>query len=129
MTLCGVVLMATTASSHHSLSAMYDQTRRVSVDAVVVHFHFVNPHPYLVAETRAPNGSVQRWRFEMDNRHELVAIGITTLTLKPGDRVIASGSPGRNADNSLYAWAIERPADGFRYEQVGGTPRIVSPPR
>lgn len=122
-----LLLAPLAASGHHSLSAVYDQSRRVNVDAQVVQFHFVNPHPYLLADVRTADGRTVRWRLEMDNRRELTAIGITDQTWRPGDRIVASGSPDRNGEFALYAWSIERPRDRFLYEQVGGTPRIVTP--
>ena len=65
-----------------------------------------------------------RWRGELDNRHELIAIGMTADTLKPGDRLILSGSVGRTQPQSLYVYRLDRPSDGFWYEQVGMSPRI-----
>jgi hypothetical protein len=67
----------------------------------------------------------QRWRLEMDNRSELVAIGIRAETLKAGDRLVVRGSLARDGSNGLYVLHLTRPADGFEYEQVGGTPRIL----
>ncbi|MGE3843171.1 MAG: DUF6152 family protein [Vicinamibacterales bacterium] len=122
-----LLLAPLAADGHHSLSAVYDQSRRVSVEALVVEFHFVNPHPYLLADVRGADGATVRWRLEIDNRRELTAIGITDETWKPGDRIVASGSPDRKGESALYAWSIDRPRDRFRYEQVGGTPRIVPP--
>jgi hypothetical protein len=63
---------------------------------------------------------------EMDNRRELVDIGVTAETLKAGERVVATGSPGRStAIQSLYIRRLDRPADGFRYEQLGYSPRVT----
>ena len=37
-------------------------------------------------------------------------------TLKPGDRVIVTGSPGRNAaERKIHLKRIERPADGWSW--------------
>jgi hypothetical protein len=63
----------------------------------------------------------------MDNRYELSDVGMTADTLKPGDRVVVSGSPARSQAQSLYIRQLDRPADGFRYEQVGSSPRIRLP--
>jgi hypothetical protein len=64
------------------------------------------------------------WRLELDNRHELVDVGMTEQTLRPGDRVLVSGSPGRQQARILYVRRLERPSDGFFYEQSGFSPRI-----
>jgi hypothetical protein len=115
--------------AHHSLHGVYDTGREVTVEGVVVQFHFVNPHPYLLVDVRDAAGRTQQWRMEMDNRRELVDVGMTEGTLEPGDRVAASGSPGRSPQvPSLYIRRLDRPADGFRYEQRGYSPRITRIP-
>ena len=65
----------------------------------------------------------------MDNRFELAGIGVTAETLRPGDRIVVTGSVGREQATSLYVRRLDRPADGFRYEQVGSSPRVRLPKR
>ena len=81
------------ASAHHSISAVYDGTRPQRIEGVVVEFQFVNPHPFVIVTVGA-EGRGESWRLEMDNRFELADIGMTSATLKPGDRVIVTGSCG-----------------------------------
>jgi hypothetical protein len=46
-------------------------------------------------------------------------------TLKPGDRVIITGAPGRNAsERRIHLKSIERPADGWAWR--GGADRGIS---
>jgi hypothetical protein len=120
-----VVLMllgGAVTQGHHSIAAAYDRARPVKLDGVVVEFAMVQPHPFLIVEVRN-GGDAVRWKGELDNRHELVGIGMTAETLKPGDRVILSGNGGRTQPQSLYVYRLDRPADGFWYEQVGMSPR------
>ena len=109
--------------AHHSISRMYDSSLRVTVAGVVEEFQLVNPHPLLMMTVES-GGQVERWRLEMDNRRELVEIGVTADTFRPGDRLVVSGSRGRTQPQNLYILRLDRPADGFWYEQVGQTPRI-----
>ena len=111
------------ASAHHSIAAVYDSTRPQRIEGVVAEFQFVNPHPFVIVTVGAEGGG-ERWRLEMDNRFELADIGMTSATLKPGDRVVVTGSPGRTERRTLYIRQLDRPADGFRYEQVGSRPRV-----
>ena len=111
------------AAAHHSLGAVYDATQRHRIEGVVAEFQFINPHPFVIV-TVAGEGGEETWRLEMDNRFELARIGVTESTLQPGDRVIVSGSLGRNEPRILYIRRLDRPADGFRYEQVGSQPRV-----
>ena len=118
-----MTLGGTLAQGHHSISAAYDRDRPVKLDGVLVQFAMVQPHPYVVVEIKDGRDTA-RWRGELDNRWELVAIGMTEETLKPGDRVVLNGSSGRNQPRTLYVWRLDRPADGFWYEQVGMSPKI-----
>ena len=116
--------------AHHSIAGVYDTNRQVTIEGVITQFQFVNPHPYLIVDVKNGNGSAQQWRLEMDNRWELAEIGVTSQTLKQGDRVVVTGSPARAPQSqSLYVRKLDRPADGFQYEQVGASPRIRVPAR
>ena len=121
--MAAAVVLVGPAAAHHSISNIYDASRRVTLDGSVTQFQLINPHPFLFIEVKDGNGGVQQWRLEMDNRSELAAIGVTAATFKPGDRVVVSGSLARAQPESLYLLRLDRPADGFRYEQVGSTPR------
>ena len=112
------------AEAHHSISSVYDSSRRVTVDGVVAEFQLINPHPFLFIDVRDRAGTSQRWRLELDNRGELAAIGVTGSTFTAGDRVVVSGSLSRSQPQSLYLLRLDRPSDGFWYEQVGQSPRI-----
>ena len=115
----GIVITATAAYAHHSIAGVYDTSKQVKVDGVITEFHFVNPHPFVLFDVGA-----QHWRAEMDNLGELVDAGMTRDTFKPGDKITISGSPGRNQPQSLYTRKLDRPSDGFQYEQFGSSPRI-----
>ena len=119
-----LILSTTSAATHHAISAYYDNSKRATLDGVVIQFQFVSPHPFVTVDVSS-RGATQQWRLEMDNRSELVAIGIRAETFRAGDRLVVSGSLARDGSNSLYLLHLTRPADGFEYEQVGGSPRLV----
>jgi hypothetical protein len=125
----GIAIAGMVVRAHHSISAIYDSSRQVAVEGVVTEFRFINPHPFLMMDVKDGGGKAQEWRLEMDNRSELAEIGVTEETWKQGDWIVVTGSPARTRAHSLYVRALDRPADGFRYEQVGSTPRIRALPR
>jgi Family of unknown function (DUF6152) len=124
----GAVVCAAAAHAHHSIAGVYDDSQRVTVEGTITRFQFVNPHPWVLMEVRDASGTAQQWTLEMDNRHELVDIGFDNATLKSGDRIVVTGSPGRRQPQSLYIRKLDRPADGFSYEQIGSSPSIRRPP-
>ena len=119
----GLALASVAAQAHHSIAAVYDSARQQRLEGVVAEFQFVNPHPFVIVTVQA-DGAEATWRLEMDNRFELAGVGMSEATLKPGDRVVASGSRARDGSRSLYLLRLDRRADGFWYEQVGMSPRI-----
>lgn len=124
----GLILAAglaeASASAHHSIAGVYDGSQRVTIEGTVAEFQFVYPHPFVMVDVADRSAPPRRWRLELDNRHELVAEGMTADTLKPGDRVQVTGSPGRTLPHTMYVRRLDRPSDGFRYEQVGSSPRV-----
>lgn len=110
--------------AHHSIAGAYDASRQVTVEAVVTEFQFVNPHPFVWAEVRDRDGRVRAYRFEMDNRRELIDVGMSGTTFARGDRIRVTGSVGRAEETHLYVRRLERPIDGFWYEQAGFSPRV-----
>ena len=116
-------LLAVQLFAHHSIAGVYDTSKEIKIEGRIRQFHFVNPHPFITAEVTR-SGKAESWKLEMDNRSELVAIGMSETTFKPGDRITASGSPGRSQEAALYIRRLDRPTDGFWYEQVGYEPRI-----
>jgi hypothetical protein len=131
-----VLVACAAAEAHHSIAGYYDTSRETTVEGVVAEFLFVNPHPIVVVEVRPPDsarggrgGPAARWELEMDNRFELAQIGFTESTLRPGDRVVVTGSPAHREPRRLYIQRLDRPADGFSYHQVGNRPQLRSQPR
>jgi Family of unknown function (DUF6152) len=120
-----LALASFSAGAHHSISAVYDGARQQRIEGVVAEFQFVNPHPFVIVKV-GEQGAEESWRLEMDNRFELQGVGMTADTLQPGDRVVVTGSLGRTEPRTLYIRQLDRPADGFRYEQVGSRPRVNS---
>ena len=123
-----ILAVATSAGAHHSIAGMYDASRNATFEGVVAEFQFINPHPILVVDVRRGDAT-ERWQMEMDNRGELSQIGMTETTLKPGDRVVVHGSPARREVRKLYVRRLDRPADGFGYEQIGTRPSLRQPAR
>jgi hypothetical protein len=122
--LATALLSAAPLLAHHSISAIYDSRRQATLEGTVFKFHLVQPHPFLLIDVKDGDGKSNRWRLEMDNLHELAAVGVTADTFKSGDRVVVTGYPARKEPYGLYVRRLDRSADGFWYEQVGQSPRI-----
>jgi hypothetical protein len=121
-------LPAPAGLGHHSLSGVYDSAREATLRGAVAEFRFVNPHPVLVISVENESGARESWELEMDNRFELARIGVTAETFELGDSVYVRGSLGLRRPRTIYLRRLDRPADGFWYEQRGSRPYVgVSP--
>jgi hypothetical protein len=121
---CSLVLTGAPILAHHSIQAIYDSSKPVTVEGAIREFQFINPHPFLIVSVSEGGGKTLEWRLEMDNRYELIEEGMTADTLKPGDRVVARGNLSRTNPQGMYLMRLDRASDGFRYEQVGASPRV-----
>jgi len=118
-----VLLPAAGVAAHHSIAGVYDRNSPVTLRGNVSEFRLVNPHAFMTMHAEG-DGPADFWKLELDNRSELADIGITPLTFMPGDRIVATGSRARDGSRTIYALRIDRPTDGFWYEQVGSSPRV-----
>ena len=108
-----VVFWSCLAQGHHFVTSTYDYSRQLEIEVVVEEFRFINPHPYVSA--RALDNPKTLLTLEMDNRRELVQLGFTEVTLKPGDRIRMTAIPSRFNLHDFYVHAFEHPRLGFKY--------------
>lgn len=103
-------------SAHHSFPAHYFEDQSVTIEGDLVQFDYTNPHAWVHVMAKDQEGATQRFSAEWGNPTRLGQRGVTKETLKPGDRVIITGSPGRNAsEHRIHLKSIVRPADGWKW--------------
>ena len=113
-----VVMLASApfVSGHHSFAAHYFEEQSVTVQGTLVEFDYSAPHAWVHLTAADERSGSQRYSAEWSNPNRLSRDGITKETLKPGDVVIVTGAPGRNAgENRIHLKRIERPADGWKW--------------
>jgi hypothetical protein len=100
--LAPLVTIAAPAAAHHSY-AMFDMTKTLTLDATVTQFKWQNPHSFIEADIKAPEGS-EHWAIEMTAPNNLVQEGWKRNSLKPGDHVTLYVHPLRTgAKGGSYA--------------------------
>jgi len=105
-----------TVQAHHSFPATYLVDQEVTLEGELVAFMFRNPHAFVHLNVKDKKGNVTRWAIEWGGASQLGQQGVTRATFKPGDHVIITGNPGRNAeDHRMRMRRIERPSDGFKW--------------
>ena len=117
---CGAVALLTwgvgSTFAHHSAAATYLVGKSVRIEGTLKEFLWRNPHYFMRVEAPDDKGQPFIWVIEGAAPQQLTESGLSHSTLRPGDRVIVTGIPGRIADDHrMLLHTIERPADGFKW--------------
>src|SRR3954465_8808831 len=106
-----IVGAAPRAWAHHSFSATYVENQRGTVDGELVQFVLRNPHSFVDVDVMEKDGSKTRYVVEWAAPAQLAG-KVDRETLKPGDPVVITGSPGRNTeDHRVRLLTFRRPKD------------------
>ncbi|HTT05007.1 MAG TPA: DUF6152 family protein [Steroidobacteraceae bacterium] len=94
---CGswLAVCSTTALAHHS-AAMFDPSRTVVIRGTIADFNWTNPHTNFEVIVLNKDGTRSIWAVEMNGPNNLVRLGWTRTTIKPGDNVTVSLRPLRD---------------------------------
>ena len=111
-----LIIAGIPAGAHHSFAAFYFENQSISLEGEVQEFQFRSPHAVLLFAARTPEGQIQTYAAEWGNPRRLGNQGVNKDTLKPGDLVVVTGSPGRAASEyKVHLKGIHRPADGWSW--------------
>jgi hypothetical protein len=103
----GALLAAMPVPGHHSITT-YDLVHGTILNGVATGFDWENPHARLYLDVTAED-TIEHWGIELESPNLLRRLGWDKQTIKPGDRIIATGGRARNASFNLRAASIELP--------------------
>ena len=106
-----LLLLTSTAHSHHAFAPLYDGSHTVTVKGVVTEFRLVNPHSTLTLESTDSHGNSTIWTVDFDGRVNLIVGGWTDDTIVVGERVTVIGNPARSGTEKMFFVRLLR-ADG-----------------
>ncbi len=102
--------------AHHSFAAFYFESETMTVEGEIQEFQYRNPHAWVYVMAPDEKGQMQRFGAEWGGPGRLSRQGIQADTLKPGDRVIITGAPGREPEKRvLHLKSIRRASDGWTW--------------
>src|SRR5262245_49278235 len=88
-----------TARAHHSYAATYFSDRTITIHCQVIEYMFRNPHAILQVLGSSDDGQIYRWACEWAGTLTLRRLGVDKDSLRPGDKLIVTGLPGRNSED------------------------------
>jgi hypothetical protein len=87
--------IAIPALAHHGAAA-YDTSKKITVKATVTEWFWANPHCFLRFDAKDEKGNVVHWSVETSNPSDMVNLGWSKQTFKPGDEVTITFEPVKN---------------------------------
>ena len=107
---------AVPAIAHHSF-AMFDAEKTVTLEGTVKEFLWRNPHSFIKIEATDEKGEVHLWTTEWASPTQLSESKLTKTSLRPGDKVVVIGAPGRDPEAyRIRVTSVTRPVDGWKWE-------------
>lgn len=93
----GLITISAPALAHHGTAA-YDTDRKITVKATVTQWFWANPHCFLKFDAKDDKGNVVHWATETSNPSDMVNLGWSKDTFKPGDQVTVTFTPVKNGN-------------------------------
>lgn len=114
-----VLCAAVSLWAHHSTTAVFDLSKKVTVTGTLTKVDWVNPHIVLSVETKSGSGAVEAWRFEGNppSFFRRVSVGRQDFAKAIGQTVTIEANPAK--DGTLYAYLVRiKYEDGTALEVV-----------
>lgn len=129
-TLSGIAVVlaaiATSAMAHHAFSAEYDGDKPFELKGTVTKAKWVNPHSWLYADVKGPDGKVTNWGFEFAAPNALAQRGVSKTDLVAGTEVTIKGFYSKSGQAYGYASGVTL-ADGRSFSTGGATDAATTP--
>jgi Family of unknown function (DUF6152) len=102
--LFATLVAAVTLSAHHSTSAEFDMTKRISVSGTLTKVDWINPHIAVQLEVKNDAGKVETWNFQSSPPawYKRVGIGRADIARGLGQMVTIGGV--RAKDGSAFGY-------------------------
>jgi hypothetical protein len=97
----GYLVLSGPVHAHHG-GAAYDMEHLTTVKGTVTDFQFENPHAQVVFDVTDDKGNLEKWIGETNSATALYRQGWTKTSVKPGDKVTATGWRSKNGTPTLH---------------------------
>ena len=94
-TFLGLLTISVPLLAHHGAAA-YDTAKKITVKGTVTEWFWANPHCFLRFDVTDDKGNVAHWAAETSNPSDMVHLGWSKQSFKPGDEVTVTVEPVKN---------------------------------
>jgi hypothetical protein len=123
-TLAAVLLLAAASSlwAHHSPSAIFDMSKRITLAGTLTKVEWTNPHIVVFMDAKGKDGSVETWKFESNPPSWFRRVGASRADFAGSIGHSVTVECVRAKDGSLYGYLQKITlADGNSMELVNGS--------
>jgi hypothetical protein len=93
----GALAVSAPLFAHHGTAA-YDTDKKITLKATVTQWFWANPHCFLKFDAKDDKGNVVHWATETSNPSDMVNLGWSKDTFKPGDEITVTFTPVKNGN-------------------------------
>ncbi len=94
-----LLVVAAPVFAHHSF-AMFDNTKKVTMQGVVKEFQWTNPHSWLQVQIKNDKGETHEWALQALSPNVLRRMGWKRNSLQPGDAIVVVFNPARDGSHA-----------------------------
>ena len=116
------LIAVASVSAHHSLTAVFDMGRRISVTGTLTKIDWINPHIVVAIEAKNDGGKIDHWTFQSNPPSWYRSVGLARADFAKalGQTVSVEGVRGREGMLFGYMQKIAFP-DGTSLELIPDT--------
>jgi Family of unknown function (DUF6152) len=97
--------------AHHSASAVFEMSKRISVTGTLTKVDWINPHVVISMQGKGVDGNIQQWMFESNPPSWYRSMGFERADLARaiGQTITVEGMPAKNATAYGYMQKMKLP--------------------
>jgi Family of unknown function (DUF6152) len=96
------LLLPAASAAHHSVTAVFDQSKKIELEGELTALRWQNPHVLLTIKVVAADGKEVVWDLESLSANGISRSGVTASLFVVGNRLKVAGSPSRHGLNRLF---------------------------